>query len=168
MDIFIWIRINLNWSFVPSLATASESSDKDATTAPSAHSTRGLLLAQEQGKRLRTPGMTLMCQWSGARRIKPWSPASCSVATRKPTVTAAIHGEVVSGKVEPGVNEHGSVSSREDETITVDPVRVGSIILKLWRDKSETVDSCQIAVGTSFDLVTLGAENPKEENDSFF
>merc|ERR1711937_174743 len=36
--------------------------------------------------------------------------------------------KIVSSKVEPRVDEHGSVSSREDEAVTVDPGRVLVIV----------------------------------------
>jgi len=42
-----------------------------------------------------------------------------------------LDGEIESGKVEPGVNEHRSVSSRKDETITVDPLGVLGVVLHL-------------------------------------
>mmetsp|Transcript_10547 Transcript_10547/g.20282 ORF Transcript_10547/g.20282 Transcript_10547/m.20282 type:complete len:535 (-) Transcript_10547:50-1654(-) len=42
-----------------------------------------------------------------------------------------IHGKIISGKVEPGVKEHGTVSSRKDETIAVDPLGVLGIVLHL-------------------------------------
>jgi hypothetical protein len=49
-----------------------------------------------------------------------------------------VQREVISGKVEPRVKEHRSVSSREDETITVDPFGVLGIVLKLSSVKSGT------------------------------
>mmetsp|Transcript_20881 Transcript_20881/g.35892 ORF Transcript_20881/g.35892 Transcript_20881/m.35892 type:complete len:584 (-) Transcript_20881:129-1880(-) len=42
-----------------------------------------------------------------------------------------LHGKVEASKVEPGVKEHGSVSSREDETITVEPLGVLGVVLHL-------------------------------------
>mmetsp|Transcript_20994 Transcript_20994/g.34638 ORF Transcript_20994/g.34638 Transcript_20994/m.34638 type:complete len:622 (+) Transcript_20994:383-2248(+) len=42
-----------------------------------------------------------------------------------------LDGEIESGEVEPGVKEHRSVSSRKDETITVDPLGVLGVVLHL-------------------------------------
>mmetsp|Transcript_10914 Transcript_10914/g.16470 ORF Transcript_10914/g.16470 Transcript_10914/m.16470 type:complete len:430 (-) Transcript_10914:162-1451(-) len=42
-----------------------------------------------------------------------------------------LNGEIESGKVEPGVKEHRSVSSRKDETITVDPLGILGVVLHL-------------------------------------
>ena len=42
-----------------------------------------------------------------------------------------IHGEVESGEVEPRVKEHGSVTSRKDETIAVDPLGILGVVLHL-------------------------------------
>ena len=39
--------------------------------------------------------------------------------------------EVEAGKVEPGVEEHGTVSSRENEAVTVDPGRITGVVLHL-------------------------------------
>mmetsp|Transcript_18439 Transcript_18439/g.41040 ORF Transcript_18439/g.41040 Transcript_18439/m.41040 type:complete len:735 (-) Transcript_18439:56-2260(-) len=46
--------------------------------------------------------------------------------------------EVEAGKVEPGVEEHGSVSSRENETVTVDPGRVAGVVLHLAAVKNRS------------------------------
>jgi hypothetical protein len=42
-----------------------------------------------------------------------------------------IEGEIKSGKVEPGVKEHGSVSSGKDEAVTVDPCGVLGVVVHL-------------------------------------
>jgi hypothetical protein len=45
------------------------------------------------------------------------------------------HGKIKSSNIQPGVQEHGSMSSRKDESITVDPLRVGRVVghLTSWR-----------------------------------
>ena len=48
------------------------------------------------------------------------------------------HGKVESGKVQPGVTEHGSVSGRKDESVTVDPGRVSSVVLHLGSVKGSS------------------------------
>jgi hypothetical protein len=52
-----------------------------------------------------------------------------------------LHRKVKSGKVEPGVKKHRSVSSREDETVTVDPCGVLGVVdhLREGRIQSENV-----------------------------
>mmetsp|Transcript_13306 Transcript_13306/g.24968 ORF Transcript_13306/g.24968 Transcript_13306/m.24968 type:complete len:266 (-) Transcript_13306:155-952(-) len=49
-----------------------------------------------------------------------------------------IHGKIVSGKVEPRVDEHGSVSGRKDEAITVHPLGVLGVVLHLSTIKSSS------------------------------
>mmetsp|Transcript_23877 Transcript_23877/g.37589 ORF Transcript_23877/g.37589 Transcript_23877/m.37589 type:complete len:622 (-) Transcript_23877:51-1916(-) len=51
-------------------------------------------------------------------------------------VLQLLDGEVESGKVEPGVKEHGSMSSGENETITVHPLRVAGVVLHLGSVKN--------------------------------
>ena len=48
------------------------------------------------------------------------------------------HRKVKSGKVQPGVKEHGSVSGRKDESVTVDPGRVSSVVLHLGSVKGSS------------------------------
>ena len=48
------------------------------------------------------------------------------------------HRKVKSGKVQPGVKEHGSVSGGKDESITVDPGRVSSVVLHLGSVKGSS------------------------------
>ena len=47
------------------------------------------------------------------------------------TILLFIHGKIKSGKVQPGVKEHRSVSSGKDESVTVDPLRVSSVVAHL-------------------------------------
>mmetsp|Transcript_15804 Transcript_15804/g.26688 ORF Transcript_15804/g.26688 Transcript_15804/m.26688 type:complete len:467 (-) Transcript_15804:73-1473(-) len=49
-----------------------------------------------------------------------------------------LNGEIKSGKVEPGVKEHRSVSSRKDETITVDPLGILGVVLHLRSVKNSS------------------------------
>mmetsp|Transcript_830 Transcript_830/g.1761 ORF Transcript_830/g.1761 Transcript_830/m.1761 type:complete len:573 (+) Transcript_830:660-2378(+) len=46
------------------------------------------------------------------------------------------HRKIKSGKVQPRVKEHGSVSGRKDESITVDPGRVSGVVLHFLSVKS--------------------------------
>mmetsp|Transcript_7983 Transcript_7983/g.17171 ORF Transcript_7983/g.17171 Transcript_7983/m.17171 type:complete len:342 (-) Transcript_7983:24-1049(-) len=46
------------------------------------------------------------------------------------------HRKIKSGEVQPRVKEHGSVSGRKDESITVDPCRVSSVVLHLGSVKT--------------------------------
>jgi len=41
-----------------------------------------------------------------------------------------VEGEIVTGKVKPGVDEHGSVSGGEDEAVAVEPFRSGGVKAK--------------------------------------
>mmetsp|Transcript_23944 Transcript_23944/g.33622 ORF Transcript_23944/g.33622 Transcript_23944/m.33622 type:complete len:524 (-) Transcript_23944:156-1727(-) len=49
-----------------------------------------------------------------------------------------LHGKIVSGKVEPRVDEHRSVSSRKDEAITVNPLGVLGVVAHLGSVKNGT------------------------------
>jgi hypothetical protein len=44
-----------------------------------------------------------------------------------------IHGKVETSKMEPRVKEHGSMTGREDESVTVDPGRVLGIVSHLFK-----------------------------------
>mmetsp|Transcript_6241 Transcript_6241/g.17866 ORF Transcript_6241/g.17866 Transcript_6241/m.17866 type:complete len:427 (-) Transcript_6241:200-1480(-) len=46
-----------------------------------------------------------------------------------------IHGNVVPGKVQPRVQEHGTVSSRKDKSVTVHPGRIGRVVGHLRSEK---------------------------------
>mmetsp|Transcript_13216 Transcript_13216/g.27334 ORF Transcript_13216/g.27334 Transcript_13216/m.27334 type:complete len:530 (+) Transcript_13216:643-2232(+) len=48
------------------------------------------------------------------------------------------HWKVKSGNVQPGVKEHGSVSGGKDESVTVDPLRVSSVVLHLGSVKGSS------------------------------
>ena len=41
-----------------------------------------------------------------------------------------LEGEVVARQVQPGVEEHGAVAAREDESIAVEPLRILRVVLE--------------------------------------
>ena len=52
------------------------------------------------------------------------------------------HRKVVSSDVQPGVNKHGSMSSRKDEAVTVDPLGILGVVGHLGSEKNRSVFSC--------------------------
>jgi hypothetical protein len=68
--------------------------------------------------------------WGGVLRVGEFRVTRC-LGVVLTEVLKLINGEVESGKVQPRIKEHRSVSGRKDETITVDPSGVLRVVLHL-------------------------------------